>query len=163
MCFLFPHKLRPPSLPIPYYPLYTCRSVHAHIILWIHDDDANQAISKIRSCMPAGWDPEGVGPINRETGLPTKGCWIEPPETDPLRRSLFRSVRRKQQHICTAVKAPGCRSQGHICAGHFPQPVHTSKEPTEDPTERCYRYYCPGEEHRNIGPYIPVSDELITM
>ena len=134
----------------------THRSVHAHVILWLHDDDAEHAISKIRSCMPAQWDPDGIGPINRDTGLPTKGCWIEPPSTDPLRLALFRSVRRKQQHNCTEVGAPGCRSQGRICSGHFPQPVHTSKEPSEDPVEHCYRYYCPGEEHRNIGPYIPV-------
>jgi len=76
-----------------------------------------------------------------------KGLW----------HTLARIVKRKQPHICTQVNAAGCRSAGPVCSGHFPQPIHTDKMPKEDETERCYRYYCPGPEHRNIGPYIPVS------
>ncbi len=36
------------------------RSPHAHIVLWIHDDDREAACSKIRSCVPARWRPMGA-------------------------------------------------------------------------------------------------------
>jgi len=134
------------------------RAVHAHVIFWIHDEDADAAISKIRSCMPADWDPEADGPVDRKTGKCSKGNWIEPDmEMCPEQNALYRMVRRKQPHNCTKIGKPGCRKDGIICSGHFPQPIHTEKMPKEDDVERCYRYYCPGQQHRNVGPYIPVS------
>ena len=134
------------------------RSVHAHVIFWLHDDDANEAMSKIRSCMPAAWDPLVPGRFCKETNKQGMGDWIVPDfDTEPLRHLLFKTTDRKQVHKCTKVGAPGCRADGIICSGHFAQPINLNKLPKEDDVERCYRYYCPGYEHRNIGPYIPVS------
>ena len=111
--------------------------------------------------MPAKWDPTLPGPVDKKTGQPSVGNWEVPDwEVDPLKSTLFRIVRRKQPHVCTPIGEAGCRAEGVICAGHFPQPVQTDKMPKEDAVERCYRYYCPGHEHRNIGPYIPVSSVL---
>ena len=142
----------------PPLPIHIYRAVHAHVIFWLHEEDVDEAISKIRSCMPAAWDPEAAGKV-QEDGTVTKGDWILPPEDAPLHRKLFKTVKRKQPHVCTPVNAEGCRKEGDFCVGHFPQPVHLEKLPSEDEVERCYRYYCPGAEHRNIGPYIPVSNK----
>ena len=130
------------------------RSVHAHVIFWIHDDDAEEACSKIRSCMPAEWNPEGDGGLdaNKER---IAGAWIPP--TERLHLRLFRAAKRKERHECKPVGQPGCRQKGADCAGHFPQPVQSEKAPLEDPDNFCFRYYCPGHEHRNVVPYVPVS------
>ena len=86
--------------------LCPCSSVHAHVIFWIHDDDAEEACSKIRSCMPAVWKPEDDGEPNEEEddGQPServKGAWVPPTEQLPLR--LFRIAKRKQRHKCKEV------------------------------------------------------------
>ena len=54
---------------------YACRSVHAHVIFWLHDDDVEEACSKIRSCMPAVWDAEGEGLTDK--GERIQGVWTE--------------------------------------------------------------------------------------
>ena len=131
------------------------RSVHAHVILWLHDDDIEEGISKIRSCMPADWDPTATTGATREDGSPG-GDWIKP--TAPLHRLLFATVKRKQMHVPVPA---GCRKDGPVCCGHFPQPIQTDTLPREDEVKRCFRYYCPGNEHRNVGPYLPVRSCLI--
>ena len=134
------------------------RSVHAHVIFWIHDDDAEEACSKIRSCMPAEWNPEGDGGLDANKERIT-GAWIPP--TERLHLRLFRAAKRKERHECKPVGQPGCRQKGADCAGHFPQPVQSEKAPLEDPDNFCFRYYCPGHEHRNVVPYVPVRPACV--
>ena len=129
-------------------------------MLWLHKDDADEALGNIRSCMPAAWDP--TVQLGRDSkGVPLVGNWVAPDAaTLPLHNKLFRIIKRKQMHNCTEVGAFGCRHESLTCAGHFPQPIHKEKLPSEDPVQRCFRYYCPGYEHRNVGSYIPVGNSV---
>ena len=86
--------LWPLSLPLQgalqlYLNLHTTlpllKSVHAHIILWLHPEDVESAASKIVCAMPCdGWDPE-AGPNGT-------GDWIPP--ADPPQLRLHHVVRR---------------------------------------------------------------------
>ncbi len=126
-------------------PLTLCRSVHAHVILWLHADDCEAAFKNVVACMPAAWDKLANG---------GEGDWVRP--TDPLHARLFDIVKRKQPHRCTPVGMDGCRQKGPTCTGDFPHKEQLNLAPQLDPEKGRYSYYCPGDEHRNIGPYCPV-------
>ena len=111
-----------------------------------------EACSKIVACVPGPWDPDAVDSHGNV------GDWVPPgPARSPTHRELFAIVRRKQMHNCKPVGHIGCREKSDHCKGHFPQPKQLSHAPVYDTEEKCYRYYCPGQENRNVVPYVPVS------
>ena len=70
-------------------------------------------------------------------------------------------LRRSFEHVnfalaCLQVGKPGCRRESHACQRGFPQAEQPSHAPVFDPVRQCYMYYCPGYQHRNVVPYVPV-------
>ena len=149
------------------------RSVHAHIILWLNDEDADEAYKKIVACMPAAWDPQADGPptvggrpaqygADGGEGTDGKGNWVRP--TEPFQARVFDIVKRKQMHRCMELgKKGGCRQdkdrylKRHKCSGNFPQDLQGFVSPQYNAEKGVFQYYCPGHEHRNVVPYCPVS------
>ena len=43
--------------------------MHAHIVLWLHEDDVEEAAGKIVSSMPAAWDAEKNEAHKRISGV----------------------------------------------------------------------------------------------
>lgn len=64
----------------------TCRSVHAHIVLWVHPEDVDRVASEITGCIPAEQDAQGN--------------WVTHSEAQ---KRLLDIVLRKQIHRCTDV------------------------------------------------------------
>ena len=96
------------------------RSVHAHIVLWLHDEDVEEVCNKIVSCMPAEWDPEATDPAHPDE----KGAWrwLSP---SVLHTELFNIVHRKQAHRCTEVCA-----ERRLCWLHDREPCYARNEMT---------------------------------
>lgn len=116
-------------------------SLHAHIILWVHDDDIDRVASEITAHIPA--------PINPATG----DFCFDGMDTEEVLLAMY--VLNKQQHRCMPANEAGCRASGH-CRYHFPQPLHRSRAPALDPATNRYRYYSPREVDRNTVPYHPM-------
>ena len=67
------------------YEIQFCRSLHAHIILWIDNSDVEHVANEINATVPAMFDT-------------TLKKFLEP--TYPHQKRLFKEVMRKQLHSC---------------------------------------------------------------
>ena len=114
-------------------------SLHAHCMLWLHDDDIEDVCGQITAHVPGTYDPV------KET--------IEPPK-NPLGSRLYTLVVSKQLHTCKPRK---CRNQfggGHCNLG-FPYCVSDSRSPVLEQETGRYKYFRPNHACRNVVPYMP--------
>lgn len=151
--------------------LFHSRSVHAHIALWVHEEDKDAASRKIVSMMPA---ERSTDPEFRSTGgwIPPNHGKTDLSTTEKLHRDLFNFTNRRQRHICGDMgegrhgenkyscrsrfdpTLPPCKNPKY-CKMGFKQPIHTDLKPVYSDERRRYNYYCPCEGHENIVPYCP--------
>ena len=123
---------------------YVCTpdfSVHAHIVLWVAEEDVNTASSGICGAVPGVFVPrdnEGNG-----TFEPAPGASEEA-------KRLLKLVLAHQQHRCYSK----CNKQG-FCRDGFPFDPQEERAPQWNCSKGRYCYYRPGREHRNISPYHP--------
>jgi hypothetical protein len=146
-------------------------SVHAHVVLWIQEEDREAAYNNIVASIPAEWDDNAV--MSKDTQCEQKSD-IEPPATsqnsrgdwvlpsNPLALRLFQITRRKQMHNCRELGKDGsCRKdkllyqKTKVCKNNFPQQPQSQRSPVLDAKTARYLYYCPGYRHRNVVPHCP--------
>jgi hypothetical protein len=114
-------------------------------------DEADRVGDEICAVIPALWTLGNADPSsdhNNDAG------WILPQDPNQLR--LFRLVRRKQMHRCTAPNQPGCRCNG-TCQYKFPMACHLARASSFNPTSHRHEYFRPRHVDRNVVPYHPVS------
>jgi hypothetical protein len=75
--------------------------VHAHIILWLSDEDKVIAGNEITACHPGKWNA-----ATDRFDPPDDGC------AGVDQADLLAHMQRKQQHNCRDVGEPGCRQHG---------------------------------------------------
>jgi hypothetical protein len=115
-------------------------AVHAHILLWVHPEDAARVKNEVTAAVPAHFDDEAKQ-------------WVMP--ADPLLCRLANQVIRKNMHTCSAET---CSPQGRPCKLGFPLAPHFGDTCFDEATKK-YKYYRPGHAHRNVVSYHPkVSD-----
>lgn len=115
------------------------RAVHAHIVLWVHEDDLEEAGRGISGAVPGVFVPnEG------------NGYWVAPEDASEVDKRLLKLVLAHQQHKCYSQ----CCQKG-FCKYGFPYDPQEERSPTWDDAKGRYTYYRPGLEHRNISPYHP--------
>ncbi|KAG2482459.1 hypothetical protein HYH03_018605 [Edaphochlamys debaryana] len=132
------------------YEVQNRHSVHAHIILWLHPDDVEQACSEIVGCVPADYLGDDSDPT---CPYAQREHWRVP--TDEHQAQLFHHVLTKQLHTCREAGKAGCCQEGP-CRYKFPFAPHQSLTPELDPETQAYKYYRPSWPHRNVVPYHPV-------
>lgn len=112
------------------YEIQNRGSLHAHIILWISNEDVDKTTKEIAAYIPTVDEPT----TNHSNEL----------------RSL---VITKQIHRCRDACRfmPGCAT----CKYGFPYEPHYQIEPSIDPQSSRWLYFRPGYEHRNVVPYHP--------
>ena len=118
-------------------------SLHAHILLWVAEDDVNRVADEIMAYIPAAYDS-------------TSRTWIEPNvATQPNEHALFKIVMRKQLHSCTAWtgKAAGCRDKHGRCKVCFP--FAPCSGTTYNAASQRYMYRRLRHEDRIVIPYHP--------
>ncbi len=120
------------------YEIQQRDSLHAHIMLWVNKDDVETCGDDIVACIPATYDYE-------------KQSFIEPQNLEAQR--LMNLVMDKQMHEC---RGSGCRRDNpDNCKYGFPFEPQYSRRPVLDSSGKRWRYFRPGEEHRNVVPYHP--------
>ena len=122
-------------------------SVHAHLLLWLHNDDVDRICRDIIACVPA----EYAGESSPSCSFEAPDNWHQP--ADEHERKLFHHVLRKQLHKCKDTGHKGCRADGH-CRYGFPWPPHHEATPVLNANGTRHNYFRPGWEHRNVVPYI---------
>jgi len=111
------------------YELQGRGSLHAHILLWVSQEDVHRVTNELVAAIPGIWNESSQE--------------YERPE-DPEERLLFDYVLRKQQHRC---RADGCLKDGH-CKYGFPHPLHTCPQANIHPDTKMWQYYRPREPDR---------------
>eukprot|EP00951_Prasinocladus_malaysianus_P020449 scaffold167289_cov21-Prasinocladus_malaysianus.AAC.1 len=114
-------------------------SLHAHMPLWIHEEDVEQVWSEITARIPGGTSSNGK-------------CLRPDPDTDLLSAELHDLVKRKQMHFCSRKI---CRASGR-CALHFPKHLQEEIEPQYNTEMKRYEYHRPRPCDRNIVEYHPL-------
>lgn len=111
-------------------------SLHAHIILWVHEDDRARVAAEISSTIPAVYTgPAGPTPPTAQLSF------FQAPECPHL-RGLMVEIVNKNQHRCKDVNMPGCRHKGPACQYHFPQPLQATFDPVFDAATNKHCYHC---------------------
>ena len=120
-------------------------SLHAHVLLWVDDADADRVADEIMAYVPAAYDEQQCS-------------WIAPdPISHPHEHALYKIVLRKQLHSCTewTGKAKGCRDDKGRCKMHFPFKPSPSFGTTFDAATQRYVYCRLRNADRNVIPFHP--------
>ena len=124
----------------------SCRSLHAHIMLWLDNDSHECVKSEITAGIP------GV-PIRKSVHLPVNNpARYEDPEC-PAERALLSYVLREHLPTCSPL-GQGCRKHNH-CALGFPYAVHSSRTAQPCRSLLKWSYHRPTEDCRNVVPHHP--------
>ena len=118
------------------YKLQSRGSVHAHIILWMNQNDIERVTNEITAATPTIFDT-------------TTGEFLEP--IDSHQNKLFKIVMRKQLHICNSRCQQ--RSNANNYKYGFPFKLHIEEKTTYNPESKRWEYYRPRYEDRNVVPY----------
>ena len=128
------------GLPTCDWNLIQPPAVHAHIVMWIDEDDVETVDKNITAAVPGVFVPnEG------------NGSWQPPVNATEQDKDLLSLVLAHQQHVCW----PNLCCKTGKCRSGFPYPSQNSTSPVLDESRGSYCYYRPGHEHRNIVPYHP--------
>ena len=114
-------------------------SLHAHIMLWIHEDDIDRVCSEITAHKPGTTRADGLNEA--------------PHSSDVYARKIHDQVIQKQVHDCGRELCKGCNGR---CKLGFPYKIQSSKEPQFNKTTLRYEYYRPRKTDRNVVPYHPL-------
>jgi hypothetical protein len=111
------------------YELQHCGFVHAHIILWVNENDLERITNEIIAFVPTIFDD-------------TNAKFILP--SDRLQSKLFHMVLRKQLHQCQ----PQCIQKGRdgICKFEFPFLSHVEQNSILNEKTNRWDYYKPRQE-----------------
>jgi len=113
-------------------------SLHAHVMLWVAEEEVATCGDGIVGCVPAEFDHEAQDFV---------------PPTDEEASRLFGLVVDKQMHAC---RDEGCRAtDDSMCKYGFPFEPQYDRRPQPASNGRRWLYYRPGHEHRNVVPYHP--------
>ena len=126
------------------YELQGRGSLHAHIVLWVSEEDIDRVTKEIAGYIPGKFDPE-----SRK--------FTEPP-VGSIESRLYDIVVHKQLHYC---KSGLCLSRDkstniEYCKLGFPQESYQDRNPTMHPTTGRWMYFRPGSEHGFVIPYHPL-------
>ena len=115
-------------------------SLHAHIMLWIHEDDiVDRVCNEITAHKPGTTRADGLNEA--------------PPISDTYARKIHDQVIQKQVHDCGRDLCKGCNGR---CKLGFPYKVQRETEPQFNETTLRYEYYRPRKTDRNVVPYHPL-------
>jgi hypothetical protein len=120
-------------------------SLHAHILLWLDEDDVARVEQEITASIPIHRD---VDPTD-----PNKYIYIEP-DPNTMEYELMNLVMAKQQHTCRSTKY-GCREDNKPCQRRFPFPPNRSGTHVNKETGR-YEYFRFDELDEWVVPYHPL-------
>ena len=125
-------------------------SLHAHILLWLEEEDVERVAAEIVAVVPADMKPEFEGMTAKQAGVSFKDLFQRP--SDPLHQTLFDTVLRKQGHICVA---DGCMYNARSCRYGFPHDVQTQVDSHFDTEAGRWKCFRPRDCDRNIVDYHP--------
>lgn len=114
-----------------------CTAVHAHIIIWVHPDDVDDAARNIVAAI--------LGQQH------TNGTWTAAAGAGVLEQQLLHLVLTHQLHTCY----PSLCSVKGTCKEHFPFAAQHERAPQFHEDSNRYTYFRPGDAHRNVVPYHP--------
>jgi hypothetical protein len=112
--------------------------VHAHIALWVHKDDVEQASLGVVACIP--------GIKN------AAGHWVCGEGANRDDEDLLRLVLQHQQHVCREFLC--MKNKKGVCSKRFPFDVQHERKPKENAAMGgLWTYFRPRVEDRNVVPY----------
>ena len=119
------------------YEMQSRQAMHAHVCLWVHDDDKSRVASEITQEIPGQYDE-----ASKKFTIPE----------DPLLAKLHNIILTKNQHTCRKGE---CFVKGK-CRYGYPFKVNHETKPVLDDENNRYNYYCPRYCDRNTVPYHPM-------
>jgi len=119
------------------YEMQSRQAMHAHVCLWVHDDDKSRVASEITQKIPGQYDE-----TSEQFTIPE----------DPLLAKLHNIILTKNQHTCRKGE---CFVKGK-CRYGYPFKVNHEAKPVLDDENNRYNYYCPRHCDRNTVPYHPM-------
>ena len=122
------------------YEVQNRGSLHAHIALWLSDEDAERVGNEIVGVLPGELGPDGEV--------------VMPPEelNGGADADLHRLVKRKLLHTC---RQGMCIKPGQPCKSGFPFDIKPLRKSVLDDKTRRHLYYRPRHADRQVVPYHP--------
>jgi hypothetical protein len=112
------------------YEIQQRGSFHAHIILWIMENDIEHITNEIITFVPTMFNNNN----NKFIDL-----------TDAMQHNLYKLVMRKQLHTC----GNRCKHKSH-CKYGFPFTMQPNQQSKFNNYTNQWEYYCPRHEDHNI-------------
>jgi hypothetical protein len=134
--------------------LVLCRSLHAHILLWLDAEGLARVRRSIERCVAADLKPERLENATAPFHAKDPTVWQVP--EDPQQERLRYIACSRLIHSCGPVGVVGsCREKG-TCKEGYPHPLHQDREPQISDGGR-WQYFCPRPIDQWVTAHVPAT------